>query len=99
MREWLAKKRAEKGLAMKEMGLKLGVSESYYCAIENGTRKKRIDITLIVGIAEAFEIPVDSVIQCEIEYLSGCAIDDFFVKGHVATEKADCHASVRTGSQ
>lgn len=41
MREWLKSLRTEKGLTMKDMGQKLCISESYYCAIEKkGTSEK-----------------------------------------------------------
>ena len=39
MRDWLKNLRIEKKLTMKELASKLGISESYYCAIENGERQ------------------------------------------------------------
>ena len=65
MREWLKNSRAEKGLTMKELGLKLGVSESYYCSIENGARQKKMDITLASKISVVFDVPLAEVIESE----------------------------------
>ena len=46
MREWLKTMRTEQGMTMKDLSRKLGISESYYCAIENGERQKRMDLML-----------------------------------------------------
>ena len=62
MREWLRKLRNEKGLTMKDMGEKLGISESYYCAIENGDRQKKMDMMIASGLATIFEISVLSIV-------------------------------------
>lgn len=65
MREWLKNSRNEKGLTMKEMGSKLGISESYYCAIENGTRQKRMDFALVAALSIVLGIPIDTIAQLE----------------------------------
>lgn len=65
MRKWLRDLRNEKGLTMKELGEKLHISESYYCAIENGDRQKNMDVTLAVGLAEAFEVPISRIIELD----------------------------------
>ena len=67
MREWLKTLRTEKGFTMKEMGTKLGISESYYCAIENGERQKKMDIVLIAGISSALNVSVARIVQYESE--------------------------------
>lgn len=67
MRNWLKKLREDAGLTMKETGSKLGISESYYCAIENGERQKKMDVMLASGIATVFGIPVAQVVKYEQE--------------------------------
>lgn len=67
MRDWLKAVRTEKHLTMKDMGKKLGISESYYCAIENGTRQKKMDVTLIAALACVFEVSVSDIVQAECE--------------------------------
>lgn len=53
MREWLKTLRTEKGMTMKEVGEKLGVSESYYCMIEAGERQKKLDMMVASGLSRA----------------------------------------------
>lgn len=65
MREWLRTSRIEKKLTQEEMSMQLGISESYYCMIERGERQKRMDITLIKGIAAALSVSIDFIIQSE----------------------------------
>lgn len=65
MREWMRALRLERGYTMKEMGEKLHISESYYCAIENGERQKRMDVTVATGLAMAFGIPIARIIELD----------------------------------
>ena len=65
LRAWLKDLRNEKGLTMKEVGAQLGISESYYCAIEAGDRQKKMDVTLAAGIATVFGRPVAEIIALE----------------------------------
>lgn len=65
MREWLKTSRTEKRLTQEEIAKRLGISESYYCMIEQGERQKKMDITLITGLADALSVSVDFIIQSE----------------------------------
>lgn len=65
MREWLKKLRVEKEMTMSEMAEKLGISESYYCLIENGERQKRMDISLISKLSNVLEIPIAELVNLE----------------------------------
>lgn len=65
MREWLKKAREDSGLTMKVVADKLGVSESYYCAIENGTRQKKMDIVLATGLSAVLGVPLAAVVEME----------------------------------
>lgn len=65
LRVWLKDLRIEKGLTMKEAGAQLGISESYYCAIEAGDRQKKMDVTLAAGIATVFGRPIAEIIAME----------------------------------
>lgn len=67
MRDWLRNLRIEKHLTMKDMGEKLGISESYYSMIESGERQKKMDLIVVSGIASVFSIPVSRVIELEQE--------------------------------
>lgn len=65
MREWLKTARIDKRLTLREMGEKLGISESYYCSIENGSRQKRMDISLAFGISAILGIPISKIAEKE----------------------------------
>lgn len=53
---------------MKEMGKRLGISESYYCAIENGDRQKHMDVMLASGLSSILEVPVSEIIFMDQNY-------------------------------
>lgn len=65
MREWLKNLRVEKRLTMKEMAGKLGISESYYCSIENGDRQKKMDIVVAAGLSAILEVPLADIAKLE----------------------------------
>ena len=65
MRDWLKNLRIEKGLTMRDMGEKLCISESYYSMIESGDRQKKMDLTVVSGIASIFGLPIAQVIELE----------------------------------
>lgn len=67
MREWLRDLRNQKGLTMKNMAEKLGISESYYCAIENGERQKKMDMLLASGLSTILEVPVSRIVQLDLK--------------------------------
>ena len=67
MRLWLKEARTNKGLTMKDMASKLGISESYYCAIENGERQKNMDLTLVSGLSASLGISVSRIVKLENE--------------------------------
>ena len=68
MREWLKTARTEKNLTMKEMGTKLGISESYYCSIENGIRQKKMDLGLVAALAAVLGVPMETIARFESEW-------------------------------
>lgn len=65
MRKWLKDSRIEKGFTMKELGTKLGISESYYSAIEAGIRQKNMDLTLVAALSSVLEIPIADIVKYE----------------------------------
>lgn len=65
MREWLRKSRKDKQITMSDMARKLGISESYYCLIENGERQKRMDISLLTNLSDILGIPISEIVKLE----------------------------------
>ena len=65
MREWLKSARISKNLTQKDMGNVLGVSEAYYCAIENGERQKKMDVMVAAGISAATGVSIEQIVRYE----------------------------------
>ena len=70
MREWLKEQREKKGLTMKEMAEKLGISEGYYSYIEAGERQKKMDITLVTKLADIFRLKIQQIVEYERSVMS-----------------------------
>lgn len=65
MRAWLKENRDKKGLTMKEMAEKLGISEGYYSYIEAGERQKKMEITLAAKLADIFHLKIQQIVEYE----------------------------------
>ena len=68
MRLWLRDARHSKGLTMKILGEKLGISESYYCSIENGTRQFCMDIAFASQISKELGISLNKISKYEKDF-------------------------------
>ena len=69
MRTWLKELRISRNMTQKEMAKKLGITEAYYALIENGQRQKKMDVTILAGIAKATGMSVGRVAVKELAYL------------------------------
>lgn len=67
MREWLKQAREKEGLTMKQISNQLGITESYYCCIENGTRQRNMDLTLVSALSVVLKIPIAKIVEFEQE--------------------------------
>ena len=65
MRSWLKTARESAGLTMKQVAEKLHISESYYCAIENGMRQQSMDISLAQNLSKVLNIPIKRILDAE----------------------------------
>lgn len=65
MRQWLKVARTDKSMTMKILSEKLGISESYYCAIEGGTRQNRMDMALASRLSKELDVPLDVIVAYE----------------------------------
>lgn len=59
--------REERGLSMKELGLKIGVSDAAVCKWENGVSEPKI--TYVLRLAKFFECSTDFLLGVTDEYL------------------------------
>ena len=65
MREWLKNARERRRMTMKMLADKLNISESYYCSIENGTRQKNMDVSLVSKLSVALDMPIGEIVENE----------------------------------
>lgn len=65
LREWLLNSRKGKDLTQAQIADRIGITESYYCMIENGDRQKRMDITLVTKLSEILDIPIAKIAELE----------------------------------
>lgn len=56
MREWLKQRRTEQHLTGKELGRRVGISESYYFLIESGKRQNPMKTDMVAALAEALNL-------------------------------------------
>ena len=68
MRDWLKELRTQSSMTQTELAKELAISRTYYSRIENGKRKKCIDLNMLHRLSEVFNIPNDLVIQSETAY-------------------------------
>ena len=67
MRLWLKKLRESKGLSQQFVADSLGVSQQYYCYIENGERQADLALSTVEKLSKVFGITVEKIIQYERE--------------------------------
>lgn len=65
MRDWLKQARVKKQLTMKQAADQIGISESYYFLIEQGERKKNLDLALAQKLCEVFGFTVQQIAEME----------------------------------
>lgn len=65
MRIWLRKARQSKHLTMAAISNKLDISESYYCAIEGGTRQVKMDMALASRLSQVLGVPLKRIAELE----------------------------------
>ena len=68
MREWLIEKRKEKGVSQYKCAKELGISQSYYAAIETGARQSDMSLSTMQKLAAAFGVSVSDIVNAETEY-------------------------------
>ncbi len=64
-RGYLVNLREKQNESQQDVADALGISRQYYCMIENGDRQKRMDVTLIAGLANHFGVSVAEFVSLE----------------------------------
>lgn len=65
MRQYLKKARKGLGLTQQEVAKEIGISTSYYCEIENGTRQKELKSGVLSKLSTLLNISVEKILEEE----------------------------------
>ena len=71
MRNYLKRERENHNFTQKYVAEQLGISQNYYCDIENGNRQNEIKASVLVGLADIFGLSVDEIVKMENENKKG----------------------------
>ena len=62
-RGYLVNLREKRNESQQDVADSLGISRQYYCMIENGDRQKRMDVTLLAGLANHFGVSLAEIVS------------------------------------
>ncbi|RKI37297.1 XRE family transcriptional regulator [bacterium D16-51] len=65
LRGYLKRERKKLGLTQREVADKLGISQNYYCDIENGNRQNEMRSNILTGLSKIFNLSVNEIIEME----------------------------------
>lgn len=68
MRSYLKLYRNQKSISQGELADKIGISQNYYCYIENGERQQNISLELLQKLSKALDVPLEELIRQENQY-------------------------------
>lgn len=66
MRTWLKKLRKENKLTQTDLAKDLGISQHYYCNIENGKRQADLNLSLAFRLSDVLGISMEDVRKHEL---------------------------------
>ena len=72
MRSWLKELRESKGYSQQFVANVLGISQQYYCYIENRERQVDLALSTITKLSKCFDVTVEKIIEYE-NYKTGTA--------------------------
>lgn len=74
-RQYLIDLRAQRNESQQDVADGIGVSRQYYSLIEDGSRQKRMDISLAAMLAAHFKSPIASIVQREQEWNAAASLE------------------------
>lgn len=69
MREYIKEAREKAGYTQQQMAEKIGISQNYYCDIENYVRQKELRMNTLSKLSEILNIPLEIVLSEEKKLL------------------------------
>lgn len=65
LRQYLKDARTNLGYTQSDVANHLGVSQNYYCDIENGERQRDMKVTTLIKLSSILKIPVEKMLEEE----------------------------------
>ena len=65
MKSWLKAMRTSAGLTQGEMSKIMGITQAYFCDIENGRKQSDMTYSMMEKLAKALQVPVQAIIDAE----------------------------------
>ena len=69
MRNWLKQLRLDAQMSRIDIAENLGIGRSYYSEIELGAKQQDMSLSMMIKIAEVFDMSVEKIMQLEIQWL------------------------------
>lgn len=67
MRQYLKEARIKQGYKQSDVADFLGISQNYYCDIENYSRQKELKASIALALSEFLKIPINDLLKYEHE--------------------------------
>ena len=64
-REYLISWRRQRNESQQDVADSVGVSRQYYAMIEDGSRQKKMDVTLLTALARHFDVSAAEIVEME----------------------------------
>lgn len=64
-REYLINWRKQRNESQQDVAESVGVSRQYYAMIEDGSRQRKMDVTLVTALAKHFGVPASDIVELE----------------------------------
>lgn len=65
MRKYLKERRKELGMSQGDVASSIGISQNYYCDIENGERQKDMNASILIKLSTVLRIPASDMLEAE----------------------------------
>lgn len=69
-RDYLIMWRKQRNESQQDVAESVGVSRQYYAMIEDGSRQKKMDVTLLTALARHFGVPASEIVEKETGEMS-----------------------------
>lgn len=74
MRMWLKKLRDERNMTQQQIANDMSMTQQYYHLIENGDRQQDMGLSIMEGLSNVLNVPIQIIIDAEKDYIANLKI-------------------------